>query len=179
MRASLKLLALTVAVAGLFGACDGGNSPSSTSGTGRLSVRMTDAPVDEVSSVNVYVTGLTIKPVDGPVQRIANDIGLIDLLTLQGTTLELVNLGVPAADYEFVMLELDQDQSNVVLLEGGEVVPLQIASEEVKVLGGFHVPDGGEAIVVFDFDAGASLRHLGNGDWLLVPVILMVSATSS
>ena len=175
MRSAFRLLSFAAVVATLFSGCDSDSNPASTSGTGRLSVRMTDAPVDEVTSVNVYVVGLTIQPVGGPVQRIANDIGLIDLLTLQGTTLELVNLGVPAGDYEFVMIELDQDLSNVVPIATGVPEPLQIASEEVKVLGGFNVPDGGDTVVVFDFDAGKSLKKEGNGDWLLTPVILQLA----
>lgn len=52
--------------------------------------------------------------------------------------------------------------------------PLRIASGEVKVLGGFVVPETGAAVVTLDFDAAASLNHLGNGNWLLTPVIVKV-----
>jgi hypothetical protein len=37
------------------------------------------------------------------------------------------------------------------------------------------VPDGGDTVVVFDFDAGKSLKKEGNGDWLLTPVILQLA----
>jgi hypothetical protein len=151
-------------------ACNDG-SPTSPAGTGRLQVRMTDAPTDEVSEVNVFVTGLTIKPVGESVVRIANEIGLVDLLELQGTSKELVTLGVPAGEYEFIQVDLDQDRSNVHEIDSGQMRPLQIASEEVKVLGGFTVPEGGETTITLDFDAAASLRHLGDDEWLLVPVI--------
>lgn len=148
--------------------------PTAGPGTGQLTVRLTDAPADDVSEINVWVTGLTIKKTDAPVARIANEIGLVDLLTLQGTTMELVELGVPAGDYEYVQVELDQERSNVRVLATGELAPLQIASEEVKVLDGFTVPDGGSLEITLDFDAAASLRQQGNGDWLLVPVIVRV-----
>ena len=171
---SFPALGLIVLLGALL-ACDG-NSPSSPSGSGRLSVELTDAPTDEVSEVNVFVTGLTIKPSDGPVVRIANEIGLIDLLTLQGTTEELVTLGVEAGEYEFIQVDLDQERSNVVELDSGDTVPLQISSEEVKVLSGFTIPLGGDTTVTLDFDAEASLRQLGNGDWLLTPVITRVEA---
>lgn len=56
----------------------------------------------------------------------------------------------------------------------GALRPLEIASEEVKVLGGFIVPEAGGAVVTLDFDAASSLVHRGDGDWLLTPVIVRV-----
>ena len=167
----LSLVGLLATGLGLA-ACDG--SPTSPDGVGRLTVQLTDAPTDEVSAVNVFVTGLTIKPADDPVLRIANELGPIDLLSLEGTTEELVSLGVPAGDYQFVHVELDESRSDVVEVASGQTRPLRIASEEVKVLAGFTVPEGGETTITLDFDAAASLRKLGNGDWLLTPVITRV-----
>jgi hypothetical protein len=174
-------LAFALLAAGLVGGlvvagCDG-DSPSSPRSNGRLSVLLTDAPTDEVSAVHVFVVGLTIKPVDGPVERIADELGGFDLLALQGTTAELVELGVDGGQYEFVQIDLDQDRSSVVEIASGSTRPLQIASEEVKVLGGFTVPPGGETTVTLDFDAAASLRKLGNGEWLLTPVITLADAS--
>ena len=156
--------------------CNGSNdNPTSPPGSGRLSISMTDAPTGGVSEINVFVTGLTVKPKDGPEAKIANEIGLVDLLTLQNTTKQLVDLGVAAGDYEFVKIELDQSRSTVKETATGEMKPLQIASEEVKVLGGFNVPLGGSTDVLLDFKADQSIRHLGNGDWLLTPVISQVT----
>ena len=176
MKGGAKFFALAAALGLLFVACNGSNSsPTSASGTGHLTIKMTDAPTDEVSEINVYVTGLTIKKSDAPVQRIATDLGIVDLLTLQGTTKQLVDLGVPAGDYEFVQVELDQSRSNVVVKATGDIEPLKIASEQIKVLGGFTVPEGGDLAVTLDFKADESLNQLGNGDWLLTPVITQVS----
>jgi len=52
---------------------------------------------------------------------------------------------------------------------------VQIASQEIKVLGGFTVPEGGDLTVTLDFDLSKSIQHLGNGKWLITPVILQVS----
>ena len=176
MNRALKLAGLATAAGILLAACgSSNNSPTSASGNGMLSVQMTDAATDEVTSINVYVTGLMIKPKNGAVQRISNSVGLIDILTLQGTTKQLVDLGVPAGDYEFVQVELDQTRSNVIVKAGGAIEPLQIPSQEIKVLGGFTVPDGGSTTVTLDFKAAPSLQHLGNGGWLLTPVIVQVS----
>ena len=180
MTVRARILCSLAAAAGLLlAACSGSSySPTMANTNGRLSVQMTDAPSDDVSAINVYVTGLTIKPNDGPVQKIANDVGLIDILQLQGTTKELVDLGVPAGTYEFIQVELDQARSNVVEKTSGETKPLAIDSEEIKVLGGFTVPEGGDTTVTLDFKAEPSLQHLGNGNWLLTPVIAQVSPAS-
>lgn len=169
--ASLLLLAML--------ACDGGGSPTSPPLGARLTIAMRDAPTDEVSQVNVYITGLTVKPSAGPVVRLANDIGLVDLLVLRATTRELATAGVEPGHYEFVQVDLDEARSSVVELASGQARPLRLASDEIKVVGGFDVPAEGETVVTLDFDAAASLQRLGNGDWLLTPVIVMLGAASS
>ena len=77
---------------------------------------------------------------------------------------------VTAGEYEFIRVELDQSRSNVIV--SGEALPLKIPSEEIKVLGGFVVPTGGFTNILLDFDADKSLVKLGNGNWLLKPVIV-------
>jgi len=168
----------TIAFGLLLVACDGGSGsgPTAPKGLGRLSLRLTDAPIDELSAVHVYVSGLTLKPSGSPVQRVASSVGTFELLSLQGTTKQLVDLEVPAGTYDFVQIDLDQSQSDVVeIADPGNPKPVQIASQEIKVLGGFTVPDGGELTVVFDFDLAKSIQHLGNGHWLITPVILQVA----
>ena len=145
---------------------------------GNLEVRLTDAPIEGVSEVNVYITGVTVKPAGGPVERIANDVGLVDLLTLRGSSQLLARAAVVPGPYEFVQIDLDQDRSNIVLTAGRLAVPLRIASEQVQVLGGFTVQSATDTVLTLDFDAAASLRREGNGDYLLVPVITQVGTTS-
>lgn len=170
-KLSGALLLTTLLVGSL--ACDG-NSSTSPNPQPQLTIRMTDAPTDEASQVNVYISGLTLKPSGAPVVRIASDIGLVDLLSLRATTRDLATIGVTPGSYEYVQVELDQSRSSVVERASGAIRPLQIASGEVKVLGGFVVPEAGGAVVTLDFDAAASLNHLGNGNWLLTPVIVKI-----
>ena len=190
---SIKMVSLGIVLAFLLGGCssgssdtssgggsssevslDGGNSSVTSSGDplGTLSVYLTDAPTDEVSSVNVYITGLTVKRSGASVERFSNDVGLIDLLTLRNSSLLMAEKNVRAGDYEFIRVELDQSRSNVIDKSTGETLPLKIPSEEIKVHGGFVVPTGGATNVVLDFDADKSLVKLGNGNWLLKPVIV-------
>ena len=139
----------------LFDGCGGGGSETSSGGSsGNLNVYLTDAPTDEVSSVNVYITGLTVKRSGASVERISDDVGLIDLLTLQDSTQLIAVANVQPGNYEFIMVELDQSRSSVVEKSSGSTLPLKIPSQEIKVLGGFVVQAEGQTDVVLDFDAG-------------------------
>jgi hypothetical protein len=82
---------------------------------------------------------------------------------------------VENGSYEFIQIELDESQSNVI--EDGVMKSLQIPSEKIKVLGGFEVKDGETTTVLLDFDAEKSLVLRGNGEWLLKPVILLADVT--
>lgn len=158
--------------------CSDSDSPSAPSGT-MLRVELTDAPTDELAAVNVYISGLTIKPTTGPVERIANDIGSIDLLTLRDTRELLVAAEVEPGDYEFIHVDLDEAGSSVVDAATNEELPLQIPSEEIKVQGGtFTVAPDVTTTVLLDFDADQSLIRRGNGEWLLTPVILLANAST-
>jgi hypothetical protein len=188
---TIKKASLVIVLAFLLGGCSGGSSETSSGGgessdtsldggsnsvtsssdpLGTLSIYLTDAPTDEVSSVNVYITGLTIKRSGASVERFGNNVGLIDLLDLRDSTMLIAEDNVTAGDYEFIRVELDQSRSNVIV--SGEALPLKIPSEEIKVLGGFVVPTGGFTNILLDFDADKSLVKLGNGNWLLKPVIV-------
>jgi hypothetical protein len=142
---------------------------------GTLAVRLTDAPVADATEVNVHIVGLTLKRVGSPVERIANDVGTFDLLALTDTSALLVSASVPAGAYEFIQVDLSEDGSSITEAGTGDEFPLQIASDEVKVLNGFTVNDDGTTDVLLDFDAAASLRHVGNGSWLLTPVISLAN----
>jgi hypothetical protein len=164
--ATLLCLLITIGCSG-----DGPTSPS----TGTLAVRLTDAPTDLLAQINVYIVGLTVKRSDAPNEQIASDIGLVDLLSLRDTSQLLATVGVEPGFYNHIFVDLDQDQSNVVELASGLEQPLQIASEQIKVLGGFEVRERGTTTVLLDFDAEASIRQQGNGGWLLVPVIVQAN----
>ena len=162
------------AVAALFLSCDSG-SPSSPDGMGTLRVHLTDAPVEDASEVNVHITGLTVKRVGSPVERISDDVGTFDLLELTDSEAMLATQNVAAGDYDFLLVELSADGSSIREAGTRDEFPLQIASSEVKILNGFTVRENGTTDVLLDFDAAASLRHLGNGSWLLTPVIIQAN----
>ena len=154
----------------------GGGSSSGAGTTGSLQVRLTDAHTNNVSEVNIAIVSLQAKPAGSPVVQIPVLFNTVDLLTLQNSSALLANAIVPAGHYEFIMVKLDQGQSGVV--EAGQAKPLMIASEEVKVLGGFDVLENGDTTVLLDFDAERSLIKQGNGQWQMKPVILMESVNA-
>jgi hypothetical protein len=175
-RPNRRLLAFLLPTVLMFAACQGSNSPTSPSGSSKLEIRMTDAPADAVSELDVHITGLNVKPKDGPVMKIADDLGPIDLLSLQGTSKLLATADVPPGDYEFVQVDLAADGSSVVESATELKVSLALASDEIKVLGGFTVAADQTTTVLLDFKASDSLRQEGNGTWLLTPVIVQASA---
>lgn len=163
----------------LLFACNDSDSPSAPSGVTTLRVELTDAPTDELAEVNVYIAGLTVKPMDGPVERITNDVGPVDLLTLQGSRELLATADVEPGEYEFIRVELNEAGSSVVDAATNEQLPLKIPSTEIKVLGGFNVAPNRSTTVLLDFDADESLIQQGNGRWLLKPVILLADVRSN
>ena len=158
-----------------------GSGTTSTSGnsTGVLEISMRDAPIEEVSELQVYITGLKVKPAERPVEQLETNTGLYDLLLLtNGVTELLAATEVEAGTYQFIEILLDQDQSYVVEAATGEVQPLQIASQKVKLNGGpFEVQGEGTTSILFDFDAERSLKLKGNGDWMLKPFLSIVQIT--
>lgn len=178
IRPRMLVATLALALTLVFAACDGSN-PSGPEGSGALAVRMTDAPTADATAVNVHITGLTVKRIGAPVERIAGDVGTVDLLTLLDTSMLLTTANITAGEYEFIQVELAEAGSSVVEAGTGDVFPLAIASDEVKVLGGFTVGEGGTTTVLLDFDAAASLRRLGDGDWLLTPVISLAGSETA
>lgn len=177
----IVMLITGVAMTAVLGACGGGDSSSgaggTASGSGTLAVRMTDAHTDSVSEVNVRIVGLTVKRADAPVERLDFPGRNIELLALENTSELLTTAEVAAGSYEFIQVELDQSQSNVV--DSGDTKPLQIPSEKIKVQGGFEVGPDGTTTLLLDFDAEESLVKRGDGQWLLRPVIVLANVTTS
>lgn len=56
---------------------------------------------------------------------------------------------------------------------------LRVPSEEIKILSSFTVGTDRTTTLTLDFDAKSSLVRLGNGEWLLRPVIVMTGNTTS
>lgn len=154
-----------------------GEDPTAPDNAGRLAIRLTDAPVDDIEAVNVFIEGLKVKRTGSPEQDFAVDVGRVDLLALEDSSILLATHAVEAGEYEYIMVELDETRSSIVVdfLD----MSLRIPSERIKVLGTFEVTEDGTTTVTLDFDARQSVQQLGNGAWLMTPIIVMAEVQES
>ena len=155
-----------------------GDGPTSPTGNANLVVNLTDDHTENVQAVNLFFTSVTANPKDGPPETLVLELTEAqDVLVLQDMVIALATGVVDPGDYASVTINLEEEDSNVVL-KTGEVVPLRIPSEEIKILGGFTVTEERLTTVTLDFVVEESLVLLGNDEWLLQPVILMDASTS-
>jgi hypothetical protein len=148
----------------------------STTLTGRLTILMKDAPIDNLSEVHVYITGVSTQVDGGTVLSMQENFGDVDLLTIRDTTITVVNTEVPSASYEYVGFNLDESQSYVI--ESGVRKPLSIPDGNVRVEGPFNVTQGATTTITLDFDAKKSLTHDPDGSWSMNPVVEIASISS-
>ena len=159
----------------LLSSCGGGGSNST--GTGKLRLNITDAPVDDAVEVNVSFSGLSIKPANGSAFDINfedadgnPEIKTIDLLSLQGAnSLNILN-GYPldAGRYNWIRLHVISSKttydSNIVI-EPGDMYPLYVPSGDetgLKLNRGFTILDGKIATFTIDFDLRQSIVDPSN-----------------
>lgn len=184
-------LAGSLLVAMLTG-CGGSGGSGSANATGTLSVGLTDATVDMVEQVRLYVTGITVKPEGGPPE--SYDVSLADCLTTPGETdecnpvdllalqdgiiLSLISgLELEAGRYQWLRLEVDESFSYVVEETGGiDIIEVRIPSERgLQLSGGFVILAGENTDIVMDWDARKGLTNpIGQTGYILKPSIRIV-----
>ena len=177
---SRYVLALAPALLALGGCSDDG------AGTGKLSLAITDAPVDSATAVVVQFTGVEVKPAGGSSETFTFDAPRqIDLLALTGTDSELLldEVEVPSGRYEWVRLAVDANEDGVadsyIDLDDGSRHELEVPSGDqsgLKLHSGFRVPAGGSASFTLDFDLRKSVHEPMNaGDsYKLRPTLRIV-----
>jgi hypothetical protein len=159
----------------LLTSCGGGGGD--TGGTGKLSLNITDAPIDEAAEVVVSFSGLSIKPAEGPAFDIIfedsngnPETKSIDLLSLQGAnSLNILdNYTLPAGRYNWIRLHVVANEmttdSYIVLEQGGDQYPLYVPSGDetgLKLNRGFTILDGRVATFTIDFDLRSSVVEPG------------------
>lgn len=173
-------------------ACGGSSSgASNTPATGEISMNITDAPVDFADSVDIVVTGMTLKPSSGEelfIQLDGPDINEegeleVNLLDLSdGSAMALFSsVIVPAGDYQWARFQIDSDRAFIVI--DGMQYNLQMPADkfELKTSGNFNVPADGTVSYTVDWDLRKSIVEMGNSgtNFKLKPVLhLREDATS-
>jgi hypothetical protein len=156
--AGLALLGLT--------ACGGGDDDPKD---GRVSLSITDAPVDDATSVVVQFSGVAFKRAGAPaetVQALTPSPRQLDLLQYQEGRAALLLDGVtlPAGDYEWVRLIVDNEQSvrdSYLVQTTGEECELRVpsgAESGLKLNRGFTLPADGSVALTIDFDLRQSVH---------------------
>lgn len=187
------LVTTMLAVAGCGGS-DYGDEQVDPNATGRLSIAITDAPVDEAAAVVIAMTEFEFKPAgDEPSFRVAvegapRQLNLIDFT--DGAAAVIINgEDVPAGDYEWMRIRFDESLSFVQLETDGTMYPLFIpsgAQTGYKLVHGFNVPVNDDVTYMLDFDVRKSLKEppgLGivNGvrTFLLKPTVRVLNVADS
>lgn len=164
MRISLSVVTVSMALG--LAACSGGGGGNET---GRLSLAVTDAPVDDASSVVVQFSGVAFKRAGAAaevVQDLAPSPRQLDLLQYQEGRAALLLDGVtlPAGDYEWVRLIVDNEtgvRDSYIVLTGGEECELRVpsgAESGLKLNRGFTLPADGSVALTIDFDLRKSIH---------------------
>ena len=181
---------MILAVAGsglLLSACGGGsgNTPPQVA-TGMVRIAVTDAPVDDVSVVNVQFSGVTLKPASGDEIRIEFDMPKdIDLLALSGgMTAELLpGTPVPADRYNWVQLAVNAKFDNVfdsyAMTPTGQVELRVPSNNGLKLVSGFSVTQNRTIDLVIDWDLRKALTDpIGQPGLHLRPALRITDMSS-
>jgi hypothetical protein len=159
-----------------FAAC----SDTSGTGTGKLSVRLTDAPFpfSQVASVDVFVVRVDAKQASTTDEETADEnnhegwitiatpnssINLLDLG--QGKTMNLGETTLPTGNYQSFRLIVDTDQSSLTLKDGSKP-PIFFPSAahsgiKVNLAEPIQLTEDG-SVMTLDFDIGRSFVMRGN-----------------
>jgi hypothetical protein len=175
-----------VGAGALLFACggDGGGGSDSDPGTGTVSLGLSDAPVENLSSVTITIDKVTFSRSDGdividtftiPALDITDaETFMIDLLEVQGNDNIIVvgALALPAGDYQNLRLGIideDINTSYVDEISSGERKIIKVPSDELK-LGGFTVDSAGVQTIMVEFDLRHSMTHNpGKDRYILKP----------
>lgn len=188
--ASMAML-LTACGSDSGGGGDGGGGGS----TGTASLSLTDAPIDDALDVTVRIDGVEFQPADGDrtMFYLANTSGTcevvndhdpghpceVNLLEYQGInriTL-LDNVTLPAGQYSWLRLMLNDDPGFITLLDGRNFdlrVPSG-AQTGLKLHSGFIVAVGNHTDYTIDFDLRKSVHDpIGLDEYLLRPTLRLM-----
>jgi len=167
MRKTERVLIAALMMSGLA-ACSGGGSEAGPE-EGQLSLSITDAPVDEATSVVVQFSGVAFKRAGSPAETVQNLVPAtrqIDLLEYQEGRAALLLDGVtlPAGDYEWVRLIVDNQpgvRDSYLVRTTGEECELRVpsgAESGLKLNRGFTLPADGSVALTIDFDLRQSVH---------------------
>lgn len=177
-------------------ACGGGGSTVTLPPpTGTASVDVTDAPADDVATVKLTISALSLKPDSGDPQYIEFDEPVVidNLLALQeGNVAALLpDTRFPAGRYNWVRLYvIGGGNDSWVMTDQGEQVDLFVPGQQsangqprhIQLVSGFVIPAGGNVDFTLDIDLRRALTRPEGKDYYLIRPAMRImdnSATGS
>lgn len=172
---SLKIIILAIAVSTLWMSCQKDN----TSGTTKVSVRLTDAP-GNFQQVNVDITGVVFKMNNDSSVSLNVTAGIYNLLDfVNGIDVLIASAEVESGTLSQVRLILGPN--NTVMVDD-MVYPLSTPSamqSGLKLNVNSELTSGVDYNLLLDFDANQSIVVKGNGEYQLKPVIRTISEATT
>jgi len=174
IRNKLLILPLIVitAVSVLIAGCDDGTG---SSGSGTLTVEMTDAPIDSADAVNVFIERVEVKREEDTTWTVINELQReFDLLELTNGATEVIGTTqLEPGLYPQIRLILSSDGHSVVV--DGTVHDMFVpsgAQTGIKLNVNAEIEEDIEFIILLDFDASRSVVEAGqSGMFILKPVV--------
>ena len=176
-------------LAAILSACGDGGVTDNVNGRDgmdhtRLTLKVTDAPLDLVTEVWIQFTAVDLKPLDADSLHfeLASPQN-INLLSLTGAKSEILlqNVSIPSGDYEWIRLAVNASRdgiqdSYVRLLDGSEP-ELDIPSGStsgLQVGNGFTADAAIPLQLTIDFDLRKSIAVTGSGDYIFRPTLQLI-----
>lgn len=198
LKRSVSILAFAL----LLASC--GNSSNMGTGTGALTLRVTDAAVDSALHVYIQFHGLEIQSASGmrttlyycqdPMDATKTVVSAtacstppapkqLDLLALTGGQADFLLNGyvLPAGHYDWIRLMVDTaDPHDSYIVDSGNAdheLTIPSGSETgLKLNRGIDVAAGGHADFTIDFDLRKSVHVTGAGEYMLRPTLRLVNS---
>ena len=161
----------------------GGGGDGSTSSDGSLTLRVTDAPVDDLYQVWVTFSKVIVQPSNEGLARVEYAIDppmAIELKALgSGESVALLyDEPLPAGDYSWVRLDVEETYVYVTKQDADEIPPLKTdlfcpscEQSNLKLNRSFSIPADGVVDFTIDFDLRKSITLTGQGIYKLRPTL--------
>ena len=179
-------LVLALAAAVTASAC--GGSDTSPSGSGTLRVMLKDSPFTDAKALLVTFSEVDVHKSDtsdGSWTKVKGAERTCDLKRLETSTAALGADTLTSGHYtqiRFVVTKAvvyfdngTQGDACAASEPAGAKADVTIPSGEVKLNREFDVPSGGATTVTIDFDGDKSVHQTGSGQYMMSPVISIVS----
>jgi hypothetical protein len=189
----MRIIAVLAILAAAGSAACGGDSMTSPSGTGRLSLMIKDSPYSDAKALLVTFSEVTAHR-DGEggftklpfgettatsrtcdLKKLVDHQDLLGAGPLPQCHYTMVRLVVSSATLYFENPSDGPACSNGITPPLGRSATVEIPSGEVRLNRPFDVGEGGAMTMLIDFDGDKSVTDTGNGRFRMTPVIGVVS----